>query len=512
MGADRYLCLDCGLTATKAAVFDGAGLQLSEASARTPVQVRGEASELDMEEQWLLAARLVREALTRAREAAGAGALAGVGVSGHGGGFYPVDAGGRPVRPALTSMDTRAAPLVQAWAREGRSRYSATRHHPWPGQALPQLAWLREAAPADYERICWALGAKDWMVLRLTGEVSTDRTDASNGALVDLSTGAYDREALHLFGVPELMGKLPPMHESAAVVGRVGAAAAAATGLPEGTPVVAGMFDVVACAVGSGALDARSCSLIAGTWNINSAFDGRLLDTPPSVKTSLGPDAGRYAYVESSATSAGNLAWFLAGLEELTLGRSQGERSVLRQAQGERDLYARINAGVEAVPPGAGGVTYLPFIHRAHIAPGADAAFTGLRSEHGIFHLLRAVYEGVAFAHRAHLEILARGGLLRPRAVLSGGAAASPAWCRIFADVLDRPVETSDASQAGARGIAIAVAVGTGRHRSYEEAAAAMVRPGRCYAPGAARAAALEEGYARFRATAACLGDLTIPT
>jgi L-xylulokinase len=310
--------------------------------------------------------------------------------------------------------------------------------------------------------------------------------------------------------VPELHGKLPPVRDSAAVVGRVGAAAAAATGLPEGTPVVAGMFDVVACAVGSGALDARSCSLIAGTWNINSVFDGRLLHAPPSVKTSLGPDAGRHAYVESSATSAGNLAWFLSALEEL--GPAPGARTALRQAQGERALYDRVNAGVDALPPGAGGVTYLPFLHRAHIAPGADAAFVGLRADHGVFHLLRALYEGVAFAHRAHLELLAQAGLERPRAVLSGGAAASPAWCRIFADVLDRPVETSDASQAGARGIALAVAVGTGRHRSYEEAAAAMVRPGPCFTPDPERAARQAEGFARWRAAAARLGALTTPT
>ena len=498
MAGDRYLCIDCGLTATKAAVFDGKGLQIAEASAATPVRASGESSEIEMEEEWQLCARLVGEALARAGKAGGG--IAGVGVSGHGGGLYPVDAAGRPVRAALTSMDRRAGPLVEAWAREGRSRYPATRHHPWAGQSLPQLAWLRRHEPQGYDRTRFALGAKDWIVLCLTGEISTDRTDASNNALVDLGSGGYDPEVPRLFGVPEVSGKLAPMNLSAAQVGRVGAAAAAATGLSAGTPVVAGMFDVLSCAVGSGAMDEGSVSLIAGTWNINSAFDARLLSTPPSVKTSLGPDEGRYAYVESSATSAGNLAWFLSALEELF---------AVRPAVGERPteaLYARLNAGVERVPPGAEGVTFLPFIHRAQIAPGVDGAFVGLRSEHGAFHLLRALYEGVAFAHRAHLEVLAEGGLRRSRAVLSGGAASSATWCQIFADVLRRPLSTSDASQAGARGIAIALAVGTGRHRTYAEAAGAMVRPGAAYAPDDRRAAALEEGYARFRDTAARLG------
>jgi len=274
----------------------------------------------------------------------------------------------------------------------------------------------------------------------------------------------------------------------------VSGTAAEATGLPRGTPVVAGMFDVVACAVGSGALDESSASIIAGTWNINSAFDGRLLDLAPSVKTSLGPDAGRFAYVESSATSAGNLEWFLTSVEALA-----------GAGGGRADLYRRIDAEVERLPPGGDGVVFLPFIHRAHVAPGVDAAFAGLRAHHGPFHMVRAVLEGVAFAHRAHLDILAQGGLSRARAVLCGGAASSPAWCRIFADVLDRPVETSDAAQAGARGIAVAVAVGTGRHRSYAEAMAAMVRPGRRFTPDPARAAAHREGYARARDVAARL-------
>jgi L-xylulokinase len=396
-------------------------------------------------------------------------------------------------------MDGRSAPLVEAWAREGRSRYAATRHHPWAGQSIPQLRWLRDQAPAEYGRVRWVLSAKDWMVLRLTGEISTDRTDASNHAMIELSTGRYDPEVFATFGIPEVQERVPPVHESAEVVGKVSRVAASLTGLPEGTPVVAGMYDVIACAVGSGALDDRTCSLIAGTWNINSVFDGRLLEVPPSVKTSLGPDAGRLAYVESSATSAGNLEWFLTAVEGLC-GPQPGGRAA---------LYQRIGEGAASIPPGADGVVFLPFIHRSHLSPGTDAAFAGLRAEHGVHHLVRAIFEGVAYAHRAHIELLAQGGLERPRAVLSGGAAASPAWCGIFADVLDRPVEICDAAQAGARGIALAIAVGTGRHRTYAEAAAAMVRLGRRYQPDPARAAAQREGYARFRTVAARLGGKT---
>jgi len=495
MTGPRYLCIDLGLTATKAVVFDETGTELASALGDTPVAVEGEASTVDMDAAWRLTARLVREALGQA-EAAGPGRLAGVGVSGHGGGLYPITVEGRPAGLALTSMDGRAQGVVEEWVAEGLSAYPLTHHSPWAGQLLPEARLLRDRERARYDRTRWTLGAKDWLVFQLTGVASADRTDASNNGLLDLATGSYAPVLYARFGVPELSAKLAPVHESAEVVGRVSAVAAAETGLAEGTPVVAGMFDVVACAVGSGALDARSASLIAGTWNINSVFDDRLLETPPSVKTSLGPDAGRFAYVESSATSAGNLTWFLARVEEL-LGAEPGGRDA---------LYDRLNAGVERLPPGAGGLVYLPFVHRAHLAPGVDAAFTGMRAEHSAFHLTRAIYEGVAFAHRAHLALLEAGGLRRERAVLSGGAAHSAVWCQIFADALGRPVETSDAAQAGARGIAMAIAVGTGRLASYAEAAAAMVRPGRRYTPDPTRGGAYVDAYQRFREVACRLG------
>jgi L-xylulokinase len=492
MASSRFLCVDCGLTAMKAAIFDDRGIQLADASADTPLSTRGDASEIDMETAWSLAARLAREAIARA--GAGGGEIAAVGVSGHGGGLYPVDAEGRPVRPAITSMDRRAEGIVELWKKEGRSRYDLTRHHPWAGQSLPLLRWVKREEPAAYRKIRWAFGAKDWIVYRLSGSASTDRTEASNNALLNLGTGSYDPGILETFGAPEAEAMLPPQSESASVVGAVTARAAAETGIPEGTPVIAGMFDVIACAVGSGALTDDAYSLIAGTWNINSAFSGRLFAPAITTKASLGPDSGRYAYVESSATSAGNLAWIIAMIEELCPGAD-------REA-----LYAKINEGVSRVPAGAEGLSYLPFIHRSHIAPGTDGAFVGMRASHGVFHLLRAVYEGVAFAHRAHLEILSGAGLNRNRVLLSGGAAGSPAWCRIFAAALGRRVETCDASQAGARGIAAAAAVATGLYATLQEAGRSMSRIKEAYEPDASAAGALDEAYGRFRDSAAVLG------
>ncbi len=498
MGGKLYLSIDCGLTATKAAVFDDAGQELSGAVRDTAIREAGGGSEIDMDAQWMLAAAAVKESLSRI--GASGRDVACAAVSGHGGGLYPIDSAGRPVRAALTSMDDRASAVVAEAERSGFPTYPGTRHRPWAGQSLPQMRWLKLTSPGDYGRTRWFLGAKDWITYRLSGSACTDRTDASNNGLVGIETESYDPGLLESFGVGEALSKLPPVRASASVVGGVTPAAAEETGLAAGTPVSAGMFDVIACAAGSGALGTDAYSVIAGTWNINSAFDSRLLAAPPSVKTSLGPDEGRYAYVESSATSAGNLSWFLGIVEDLcgTAGTPSSRSVVLR----------RVDEAVDRCPVGARGLVFLPFIRRADIAKGADGAFAGMRADHGAGEVARAVFEGVAFAHRAHLERLQTAGLERGRAVLSGGAANSEAWCRVFSGALDRPIETSDASQAGARGVAMAAAVGTGRYAGFEEAKAAMSRPGRLFEPRGSERRAYGEAYERWLEAVSLLGGL----
>jgi sugar (pentulose or hexulose) kinase len=92
--------------------------------------------------------------------------------------------------------------------------------------------------------------------------------------------------------------------------------------------------------------------------------------------------------------------------------------------------------------------------------------------------------------------------------ILSGGAANSEAWCRVFAGAIGRKVETSDASQAGARGVAMAAAIGTGRYAGYEEAEAAMSRADKRFDPVLQERKAYEEAYARWREAASLLGRL----
>jgi L-xylulokinase len=497
MNRSYYLCLDCGLTATKAAIFDDKGTQLASISADTARVEDDEISEIDMEAQWERSCELLK----RVPKEAGipAEAITCVGASGHGGGIYPLDDKYIPVGKAITSMDSRSQGIVDTWAREGPDLRARTRHSPWAGQSVPILKWLKLYRPEEYTRIRWILGAKDWMSYKLTGTITTDRTDASNNAMLELECGRYDRAVFEAFGLEECFKKLPPAYPSAEVIGTVSEEASRLTGLAPNTKVIAGMFDVVACAVGSGSMNEKTYSLIAGTWNINTAFDSRLLLPTATVKTSLGPIPGLYAYVESSATSASNLTWFLGSID---LVSGAAHESV--------PDYERINEEVVKVPPGSGGLLFLPFIHRSQMALGTDAAFLGMRASHAGYNLIRAIYEGVAFAHRQHLDALIASGIERRAVMMSGGATNSDVWCGIFADVLGRTIETSDASQAGARGIAVACAVATGCYSSYSDAMAAMVRPRRRYEPDPVRTRLMNGSYDRYLAAIGRLSGMDL--
>ncbi|MGI6141512.1 MAG: FGGY-family carbohydrate kinase, partial [Caldicoprobacterales bacterium] len=268
--------------------------------------------------------------------------------------------------------------------------------------------------------------------------------------------------------------KLAPLSGSSEVIGYVTGEAAAQTGLVEGTPVTAGLFDVVSCALGSGVYDDSLYSMIAGTWNINSGIEKDIVNCDSNTKCSLFADGTNYIYVESSATSAVNLEWLA---DNMTTGFGS-------PVSDKGELYKAIDIEVEKLKPEELNIFYLPFLHDCYLAEGVNAGFFGIRAEHNIFHMFRAVFEGVAFAHRMHIDNLRKGGIIRSKAVLSGGASNSDVWCQIFADVLNIKVETTESSQAGALGTAANSAIAIGLYNDFETAVSNMVKKARTYYPG----------------------------
>ena len=178
------------------------------------------------------------------------------------------------------------------------------------------------------------------------------------------------------------------------------------------------------------------------------------------------------------------------------------------KAKGE-SIYALMNQWVEEFKPEDFVPIFLPFLTASNVDPRARAVFVGLNASHTRKHMLRAVYEGIAFSHRYHLEkLLATRGDKACRIRLAGGAARSKVWTQMFADVMNCPVETVAADETGALGCAVAVAAALGDYDGPAEAAAAMCRLSEPVLPESGAAKAYDEKYQLYLKTITCLDGL----
>lgn len=482
----KYLLgLDAGNTVIKAVIFDLAGRELAHAGEEGHSRMPSPGHvERDLGELWANAKRVIRTCLDKAGIAASD--IAAIGCAGHGNGLYALDREGEPL-VGIQSLDTRATGLVEQWAAEGvgERTYPIARQRPWPSQTPTLLAWLKRYRPDIFKRIGTVFYSKDFVVNRLTGERVSEVSDMSGAGLIDLAARRYDKALMEAYGLGDCLDLLPRLIESADIAGRVTEAVAAETGLAAGTPVIGGLFDVVASALGSGVSRTGSASIIAGTWSINQVvIDGPDLDGPVFMSSTF--DRTRYMAMENSATSAANLEWLV---REFFQGDHHADISPF-------DACCALAAAVE---PAADDPLYHPYLYGAQQDGHARAGFYGIAGWHSKGHLIRALLEGVAFGHRQHIETIRKAGATFEEAVLSGGGSRSRLWPQIFADVLGVPVSVAVSRETGALGAAIAAATGVGLFADFTEGANAMVRADRHYKPNAALTAHYNRRYALYK-------------
>jgi L-xylulokinase len=461
------LGLDAGNTVIKAVLFDLTGTQIAahgiDGATHKPAVGMVERSVPELLEN-------ARTAIRQCLEKAGIEArqIVAIGTAGHGNGLYLLDKDQQPLL-GIQSLDSRAAQMANTLDRErGEALHTICLQRPWPSQTPMLLSWVKENQPELYARAGTLLFAKDVLTWHLTGRIATEISDMSGAGLVRMPEASYDDELMTLYGLGDAMELLPPLHQPSEVVGTITEEAAALTGLAAGTPVVAGLFDVVASAMGSGAALPGSASLVAGSWSINQVFSEKpVRDERVFMVAAYGP--GRYANMENSATSAANLEWYV--------------RALIERGAHHDDPFGAVNEMVGKVQAAHDDPMFQPFLYGGRLGSHYRASFFGMAGWHGEGHLLRALFEGVMFEHRRHVGVLADAGVGMGKAVLSGGGARSPHWPQIFADGLGVPVTVAEARETGALGAAMMAAVGIGIYKDEIQAAEAMTRAVKTYEP-----------------------------
>jgi xylulokinase/erythritol kinase len=473
--ADRAVILgvDAGTSVVKAVAFtaDGAALRVAGRPTRIMTPAPGEA-EQDLEEVLAAVGDVIREA------AAGE-PVDLVGITAQGDGVWLLDGQGRQVRPPILWSDARAAPIVTEWLASGIAERAFRRsgNMLFPGAAAPVLAWLQREEPASLRRAATAGYCKDAIMQRLTGARATDVSDASL-PFFNPRAREYDDALLDLFGLTAWRDLLAPVDPADVWPRPLVAEGAALTGLPGGTPIHAGPFDLCATMIGAGVREPGEGLVILGTTLGCAVLTDRVeTGGEPAGMLLCVPEPDRWARVMPAMVGTPSLEWVLA---------MTGTR---------RD---EIDALLGASRPGAAGVVALPFFAPAgerapFVDPAARGQFLGVSLESTRADLVRAVCEGIGYAVRHCLESagLADG----TRVLLSGGGGRSAAGRQILADVLQRPLALAHQPESGARGAALAALDAARREFDAE----AWTRPDAVIAPHPRNAQLYDEGFAFYR-------------
>lgn len=417
--------------------------------------------------------------------------ILGIGLTSTGDGTYLMDAEGNPVRPGMMWCDGRAGQIVARWHAEGRAKaaFEICGTSVFTGSQAVQLTWLKEHEPEALIRASTIFHAKDFLFYKLTGRISTDETDESL-TMLRMSTRKYDRQLFSIFGLEDLFSKFPEVLPSQDNVGHILPPIAQDLGLPQGLLVASGPMDVAACALGSGAIDHSQASSILGTAGIHQVVMSEPILEPKMVGMTLCHGVkGRWIRMMAAMTATPNLDWFL---KHFGSALGIGETS-----------YQKADEQIRRIPAGSEGVLYHPYLFPGgergpFVKPTARASFTGLTMNHSALHLLRAVYEGVAFST---LDCYRSMPVETQSVHLSGGGASSSTWCQILSDCLGKTILIPSGSEFGARGAALNVGIALGLYRDTSEAVKETIQIERRYGPDRKNSEIYHELYKIYKMT-----------
>jgi xylulokinase len=460
------LAIDIGTSSAKAVLFDPDTAQIiASADEEYPLsQPTPDRAEQNPADWWLATVSVVGQCLLQSERRD----VSAVGLAGQMHGFVPLGAHHEVLHPAIIWADSRSAVEARDMVEKiGDKNYAAIAGTlPAAGFMGPTLLWLMRHQRDLFDRTKVALLPKDFVRMKLTGEVATDISDAAATGVFDVSKGTWSETILDALYFKASI--FPKVLESAEVAGRLTTQAAEALGLSPGIPVVAGCADQPAQALANGLISQGMASITTGTGGqvcVPLQLErGQPVPTDPRLHVFNHAVPKRH-YILGAILAAGlSLRWL---------------RNLLGM-QSTPDAYPTLSAEASSVQPGAEGLIFLPYLlgeRTPHMDSLARGGFIGLRYYHGRGHLARAVMEGVTFALRQTLDIsLQVGGITLKDLIIAGGGAESSVWRQIQTDVFGLTTKKTLLKEQTCIGAALLAGIATGTYSDYEEASAAVMQ------------------------------------
>ncbi len=493
----KYLMgIDNGGTSSKAAIYDINGNEIAKHTTYTTMLTPHHYwTERDMTELKEVNFEAIRGALKKS--GIDAHDIVGISCTGHGNGLYLMGDNGTVIRNGIISTDNRAHRIVDKWLDDPNYETEVrpkTYQTVWASQPVSLLRWMDENEPEVYDKTKYVFMITDLVRYWLTGKAGFEMSNASGTSMINQKTEDFDEGVFKFYGIEHWLKKMPDLVKSDQNCGVVTAETAASTGLIQGTPVAGGLFDITASGLSTGLVGENSLSIVTGTWSINQYISKEIKVIKDLFMTSVYPIEGYHLITEASPTSGSNLTWFI--------NTFMGPIKAQLKKEGDMSIYDYCSSLVKQVDPADSKLIFFPFIFGSNAGvANATAGFVGATKSTTMGEFVRAVYEGVVFAHMSHCEKLNNinpniNGPIR----IAGGITNSPTWLQIFADVFQRPLELVDVSENGALGTSMAAAVMAGVYSDFATAADKMVKISRTIEPNPEMADIYKQKYALYKA------------
>ena len=495
MKSQLVVGIDSSTTTTKAIAWDHDGHKIAEGTG--PIRLFTPAPdyyEQDSEDWW----NSMVEALRKLLQNIDNNRITAISIANQRETFVGLDKYGKPVRPAIIWLDERCKGNVDRFASDiGENFIHQVTGKPKDyAPVVYRLAWMLENERDLYKSVSRFCDVQSYLVYRLTGNYKTSWASADPLGILDLEKKEWAGDILSRLEITP--GNLPEIYSPGVVLGIITKAAACATGLKEGTKVVAGGGDGQAAGLGVNALRSERAYLNLGTAVVSGTYS-RKYRTYRSFRTMSSCDGVGYYYETSLRSGTFLLDWFI--------------RNVLKiNPAGNKSIYSLLEEEARQVEAGCQGLMILPYwnaVMNPYWDPGARGCMIGLSSRHHRGHLYRALLEGIAMEQSLATQAVeqATGDKTEEYAVIGGGA-KSDLWCQIIADISGTKIVRMVSDEASSLGAGITAAVAAGWFRSFEDAANNMVRPDRVILPNSGFSDQYRELLLKYRQIYPAIRDI----
>ena len=476
-----YIGIDLGTSAVKLLLMDETGKVLNIVSKEYPLSFPNPGwSEQNPSDWWAQSKAGLKELTANVDK----NSIAGISFGGQMHGLVVLDENDEVIRPAILWNDGRTQKETDYLNNEiGKEKLSKlTGNIAFAGFTAPKILWLKANEPQNFAKIKKIMLPKDYIAYRLTGEFSTDYSDASGMLLLDVKNKCWSKEMLEICGVKEEW--MPKLYESYEKTGTLKPDVAEELGFPAECIVASGAGDNAAAAIGTGTVGAGKCNLSLGTSGTLFITSDKFGVDPHNALHSFDHADGAYHLMGCMLSAASCNNWWMKDI--LHTDDFADEQKPL-------DEEGRL---------GENHVYFLPYLmgeRSPHNDPSARASFIGMSMDTSRADMLQAVFEGVAYGLRDSLEVARSLGVAPERTTICGGGAKSPLWRKIVANIMNMKVDTVEVEEGPAYGGAILAAVADGCFNNVEEATAKIVKKKDTTEPDLVLVEKYEQGYQKFK-------------